>query len=101
MNTMKQVRVDVIGDEIVLESPIEITTGDTVSYFNPQGGKVRVEFELPFTDAKVVVEHGQELLFGRPGKFFGKCFVTFDDGRPNAAWSVDKPKAGGEHDVKP
>lgn len=76
-----------------------IFVGDTVSY-TFDGGDVTIEFELPFSEIKDVVREGETRRMTRAGTFFCKCYVKLDN-NAQIGWSPERPKAGGEHEVKP
>ncbi len=82
-----------------IPAPGTIRVGDTVSYTS-EDGDVTIEFELPFSDIKDVIREGETRLMTRAGRFTCKCFLTLPSGA-TIGWTPERPKAGGEHDVRP
>ena len=76
-----------------------IFVGDTVSYTS-EDGEVTIEFELPFSNVTDVIREGETRQMTRAGNFFCKCYLRLPSGS-QIGWSPDRPKAGGEHEVKP
>lgn len=82
-----------------IPAPGTLHVDDTVRYTSVDG-EVRIEFELPFSGVTDVILEGEIRKMTHVGNFFCKCFVVLPSGA-EIGWAPDRPKAGGEHDVRP
>lgn len=92
------------GIHAIPELPPEgvLQVNDFVTYLS-RDGAARVVFDTngsPFGGLPDEIRNGERRLVVNSGHFFCKCFIT-PAGKPEVGWAEDKPRSGGDHDVKP
>lgn len=94
-----EIQVILVDGTPIPQIPPTIRVDDTVSYTSVDG-EVTITFELPFSNTRDVIREGETRRMTRAGNFFCKCSLTLPSGTV-IEWSPERPKAGGEHDVRP